>query len=397
MRLTIALWPGRSGFAAHPLLGVPLWQRSLDATRGLGADRRLWLRTRPSRDGVPESLAPVSLDDLSRLRENLVVIPAELGCLRGIELKRLLKQDLARPRGLSFPGLTRPVVAARGSHWSRALSTGERTLEGVIRRLAPTLLLPRDEDDLLLVESASSWARAGEVLRNRKIEELQRKGVLVSDPRTLHVDPEVEVGSGTRIHPFVLLEGKTVIGRDVVIGSFSHVVRSTLGAGTIVLDHCFIRESRVGRNVQIGPFAHLRPDSDVGPEAKVGNFVELKNTKLGKGAKAPHLSYLGDALIGKGTNVGAGTITCNYDGVRKHRTVVGDGAFIGSDVQLVAPVKVGNGAYVGAGSCIVEDVPPRALALARSRQIVKPGWAAARARAKAPSPEKTRSPRKKRT
>ena len=141
-----------------------------------------------------------------------------------------------------------------------------------------------------------------------------------------------------------------------------------------MLDHCFIRSSRIGKNVQIGPFAHLRPESDVGDGAKVGNFVELKKTRLGAGAKAPHLSYLGDAIIGKGANVGAGTITCNYDGVRKHETIVGDGAFIGSDVQLVAPVRIGKGAYVAAGSCIVEDVPAKALALARSRQVIKLGW-----------------------
>jgi bifunctional UDP-N-acetylglucosamine pyrophosphorylase/glucosamine-1-phosphate N-acetyltransferase len=278
------------------------------------------------------------------------------------------------------------VVAARASDWRRALSKlAEPRLEAALRLLAPAVLLPRREEDLLLVESAAAFARAGDVLRKRKIEELLRGGVILSDPDSLHVDPEVSVGAGTRIHPWVLLEGDTVIGRGAVIGSFTHVVRSTLGAGTVVLDHCFIRESRIGRNVQIGPFSHLRPHSDVGAEAKVGNFVELKNTKLGPGAKAPHLSYLGDASIGKNSNVGAGTITCNYDGVRKHRTVIGDGAFIGSDVQLVAPVVVGKGAYVAAGSCIVEDVPPRALALARSRQTVKLGWA------------KRRSPGKKRT
>jgi bifunctional UDP-N-acetylglucosamine pyrophosphorylase/glucosamine-1-phosphate N-acetyltransferase len=147
-----------------------------------------------------------------------------------------------------------------------------------------------------------------------------------------------------------------------------------------VLDHCFIRSSRNGKNVKIGPLAHLRPKSNIGTGAKVGNFVELKKTKLGPGAKAPHLSYLGDAVVGRGVNVGAGTITCNYDGVQKHQTIVESGAFIGSDVQLVAPVRVGRGAYVAAGSCIVEDVPAYSLALARSRQVVKKGWAKSRKR-----------------
>lgn len=381
MKLTIAFWPSRSGFASRELLGLPVWQRTLAATRGLGSAKTLWLDT--SREKVPESLDAVSLSELSRRRDDLLLIPAELACLTGGELKRLMKRDLARPQALSYPGHLRPVVAARGSAWSRALSgLGARSVEAAVRRLAPAVSIPRREEDLLLVESLESWARAGDILRKRKIEELLRRGVIVSDPASLHVDPEVSVGAGTRIHPWVILEGETVIGRDVVIGSFTHVVRSALGAGTVVLDHCFVRDSRIGKNVRIGPFAHLRPDSDVAADAKVGNFVELKNTSLGRGAKAPHLSYLGDAAIGKGANVGAGTITCNYDGVHKHRTIVGDGAFIGSDVQLVAPVKVGKGAYVAAGSCIVEDVPPRALALARSRQVVKPGWASKRPRRK---------------
>ena len=148
-----------------------------------------------------------------------------------------------------------------------------------------------------------------------------------------------------------------------------------VGAGTTLLDHCFVRSSRIGKAAQIGPFTHIRPESVISAKAKVGNFVELKKTLLGRGSKAPHLTYLGDATIGKGVNVGAGTITCNYDGRLKHQTIVEDGAFIGSDVQLVAPVRVGRGAYVAAGSCIVEDVPSQALALARGRQVVKPGWA----------------------
>jgi bifunctional UDP-N-acetylglucosamine pyrophosphorylase/glucosamine-1-phosphate N-acetyltransferase len=145
-----------------------------------------------------------------------------------------------------------------------------------------------------------------------------------------------------------------------------------------VLDHCFLRECRVGEEASIGPFTHLRPESVIGPRARVGNFVELKKTVLGEGSKAPHLSYLGDASIGPKVNVGAGTITCNYDGVHKHPTRIEAGAFIGSDSVLVAPVSVGEGAYVAAGSTITEDVPADALALGRARQVVKPGWAAAR-------------------
>jgi len=333
--------------------------------------------------------------ELSSLREIVLVLSAELPCLTPASLKSLLKNGGSRPHALFEPGGSRArAVAARASEWKRALAGFPATgASDVVDRLSPRALLPRDENDLLLVDTAESWAKAIAVLRRRKVEDLLRRGVLVFDPGSVLVEPEVEISRGTKLFPWVHLQGATVVGRDSSVGSFSHIVDSTLGAGTTVLDHCFIRSSRIGRNVQIGPFAHLRPDSDVGDGAKVGNFVELKKTRLGAGAKAPHLSYLGDAVIGKGANVGAGTITCNYDGVRKHETIVGDGAFIGSDVQLVAPVRVGKGAYVAAGSCIVEDVPPNALALARSRQVIKLGWVKARSSGTASSPREERGER----
>ena len=212
-------------------------------------------------------------------------------------------------------------------------------------------------------------------MRERKLAALLRRGVLIPDPTSVAVAPEVSVGAGTLLSPFVLLDGDSRVGTVCTIGSFSHLVNATVGTGTTILDHCFIRDSRIGKKASIGPFAHLRPDSDVGDAARVGNFVELKNAKLGAGAKASHLSYVGDAEIGSNANLGAGTITCNYDGRVKSRTIVGDGAFIGSDVQLVAPVRIGKGAFVAAGSCIVSDVPAHALALARSHQIIKKNWA----------------------
>ncbi|MGH9391853.1 MAG: hypothetical protein ACRD1Z_19805, partial [Vicinamibacteria bacterium] len=321
---------------------------------------------------------------LSSLGDIVLVLSAELPCLTPASLKNLLKRGRSLPHALYEPGGSRArAFAARSSDWKRALAGFPAArARDVVERLSPRALLPRDENELLLVDTTESWAKAVAVLRSRKVEDLLRRGVLVFDPGSVFVEPEVVVGSGTKLFPWVHLQGRTVVGRDSSVGSFSHIVDSSLGAGTTVLDHCFIRSSRIGKNVQIGPFAHLRPDSDVGAGAKVGNFVELKKTRLGAGAKAPHLSYLGDAVIGKGANVGAGTITCNYDGVRKHETIVGDGAFIGSDVQLVAPVRVGKGAYVAAGSCIVADVPPNALAIARSRQVVKPGWARSRRKGK---------------
>jgi bifunctional UDP-N-acetylglucosamine pyrophosphorylase/glucosamine-1-phosphate N-acetyltransferase len=231
------------------------------------------------------------------------------------------------------------------------------------------------DDDLLEVRDLRDWADAFLILRHRKLEKLMASGVFIEDPYSVAIDPDVHIGKGTRIRGWVRIEGASRIGPHCEIGSFSHIIDSEVGSGTLLLDHCFIRSSRIGRNAQLGPFTHLRPESHVGTKAKVGNFVELKKTTLGYGSKAPHLSYLGDANIGSGVNVGAGTITCNYDGQAKHLTVIGDGAFIGSDVQLVAPVRVGKGAYVAAGSCIVEDVPAESLALARGRQVVKPGWA----------------------
>jgi bifunctional UDP-N-acetylglucosamine pyrophosphorylase/glucosamine-1-phosphate N-acetyltransferase len=198
--------------------------------------------------------------------------------------------------------------------------------------------------------------------------------VSIVDPASTWIGPDVSVGRDTVIHPNVHLEGQTQIGERCEIHASVRIVDSTLDNGVVINNFCVIRESHVRAGAQIGPFAHIRPQSDVGEGAHVGNFTELKKTTLGKGSKANHLSYLGDATIGEKVNVGAGTITCNYDGTRKHPTVIEDGAFIGSDSQLVAPVRVGKGAYVAAGSSIVEDVPAGALGVARAKQVNKDGW-----------------------
>jgi bifunctional UDP-N-acetylglucosamine pyrophosphorylase / glucosamine-1-phosphate N-acetyltransferase len=176
----------------------------------------------------------------------------------------------------------------------------------------------------------------------------------------------------------VQLLGSTKIGSDCRIRSFSVIENCTLESNVLIQQSCVLESSAIAEGASIGPFAHLRPGNEVGPNAHVGNFVEMKKAKLGKGSKANHLTYLGDAEIGAGTNIGAGVITCNYDGVHKHQTKIGQGAFVGSDSTLVAPVSVGDGAYIGAGSCITRDVPSGALAVGRARQITKEGWAAAR-------------------
>jgi bifunctional UDP-N-acetylglucosamine pyrophosphorylase/glucosamine-1-phosphate N-acetyltransferase len=199
--------------------------------------------------------------------------------------------------------------------------------------------------------------------------------VTIEDPASTYIGPDVTVGADTVIHPNVYLEGRTTIGTACEIHANVRIVDSTIEDRATILNFCVITGSRVASGANVGPFSHLRPGSEVGEEAHVGNFVELKKTALGRGSKANHLSYLGDATIGAKVNIGAGTITCNYDGEKKSPTVIEDGAFIGSDTQLIAPVTVGRGAYVGAGSSITEDVPPGALAVARGRQVNKPGWA----------------------
>jgi bifunctional UDP-N-acetylglucosamine pyrophosphorylase/glucosamine-1-phosphate N-acetyltransferase len=214
--------------------------------------------------------------------------------------------------------------------------------------------------------------------RERRLAALAREGVRVDDPLTTHVGPEVVVEAGARLRPFTILEGRTVVRGQAEIGPFVRLVDMEIRAGAQVLDHCLLRESVVEEGATVGPFTHVRPGSHIAAGARVGNFVELKMTHVGEGSRAAHLTYLGDASVGPRVNIGAGTITCNYDGDRKHTTRIEAGAFVGSDAVLVAPVTVGEGAYVAAGSTVTEDVPPDALAVARARQVTKQDWAARR-------------------
>ena len=228
------------------------------------------------------------------------------------------------------------------------------------------------------VNTRVDLAELAAVVRARKTRELMLAGVTVEDPATTYVDADVVVGPDTTIGPGVQLEGRTTIGARCTIRARARLTNATLADDVVVLDGSLIVDSTVASGAQVGPYAHLRPDSDVGEQARVGNFVELKKTRLGRRSKANHLAYLGDATIGDDVNVGAGTITCNYDGEKKHPTVIEDGVFIGSDSQLIAPVRVGRNAYVAAGSSVTHDVPPDALAIARGRQENKKDWAARR-------------------
>ncbi|HXI03635.1 MAG TPA: bifunctional UDP-N-acetylglucosamine diphosphorylase/glucosamine-1-phosphate N-acetyltransferase GlmU, partial [Candidatus Saccharimonadales bacterium] len=234
--------------------------------------------------------------------------------------------------------------------------------------------------EVLGINTRADLAAVLSAYYRRRAEELMASGVTIVDPASAWVDAEVRVGRDTIIHPSVRLEGRTRIGPGCILRTGVRVAGSTLAEGVEILDHCLVTEATIGKGARVGPFAHLRPGTRLGPGVRIGNFVETKKASLGRGSKANHLAYLGDATIGRDVNVGAGTITCNYDGWDKHQTVLRDGVFIGSDTQLVAPVTVGRGAFVGAGSTITRNVPPDALAISRARQQAVKGWAARKRR-----------------
>jgi len=241
-----------------------------------------------------------------------------------------------------------------------------------------TVMVP-NADETRGINSRLELATVSGIVRQKKNAELMAAGVTIEDPATTYVDSDVEIGADTIIRPGVSLEGRTTIGSACEIHSGVRIVNSRLGNRVIILNHCLINNSTLADDARVGPFAHLRTDVAIAERAKVGNFVELKKTALGAGSKSMHLSYLGDATIGAGVNVGAGTITCNYDGTVKSQTTIEDGAFIGSDTQLIAPVRVGKGAYVGSGTTIREDVPPGALAVSAGKQRNLEGWVDKRA------------------
>ncbi|MPY87410.1 MAG: UDP-N-acetylglucosamine diphosphorylase/glucosamine-1-phosphate N-acetyltransferase [Luteitalea sp.] len=365
-----------------------------------------------------------AVESLAKTRETRLVIPADLPLVRAATLKRLvdeharsaaaltlatavvsqpygytrvLRQDgrLARiveerdaaPEHRRIREITSGVCAFAADPLQELLGTldwreGERdrTLPDLValfkkRGLYVHTVEVLHSGELLGVNSQTQLAEAGALMRQAKNEELMAAGVTLEDPATTYVGPDVEVGPDTVLHPNVFLEGRTRVGRACEIHSGARLVDSTVADHAVVLNHCVIEESEIGPHATIGPFAHFRPGTHIGPDAKIGNFVELKKTTFGRGSKANHLTYLGDATVGERVNIGAGTITCNYDGTTKHQTTIEDEAFIGSDSQLIAPVSVGRNAYVAAGSSITEDVPADALAVARSRQVNKEGWA----------------------
>jgi bifunctional UDP-N-acetylglucosamine pyrophosphorylase/glucosamine-1-phosphate N-acetyltransferase len=236
--------------------------------------------------------------------------------------------------------------------------------------------------ELLGINTRVELAAVDQIFRQRKVQELMLAGVTIEKPETVTIDASVRIGEDSIVGPFAQILGRTEIGEDCRIGACSIVEDSRLASGVEIAPFSSVADSEIETGAMVGPFARLRQGNHVGKNARIGNFVELKNTRFGAGAKANHLAYLGDSDIGDHTNIGAGTITCNYDGVSKHKTQIGKDAFVGSNSTLVAPLEIGDGSYIGAGSVITESVPPEALALGRARQVNKEAWAAKRKKKK---------------
>ncbi|MCU1231371.1 MAG: UDP-N-acetylglucosamine diphosphorylase/glucosamine-phosphate N-acetyltransferase [Acidobacteria bacterium] len=244
-------------------------------------------------------------------------------------------------------------------------------------------LIVDDPIEAIGVNSRSELAVVEAEIQRRVVEKLLSEGVTFRNPTTVVIDSTVSIGADTVVYPFVTLEGMTNIGEGCVIEPGVHLINVTVGDDVHLKTGTVAEDATIEDEATVGPYAHLRPGTHLGRKVKVGNFVETKKAVFGEGAKASHLSYIGDAEIGADVNIGAGTITCNYDGVNKHKTVLEDGVFIGSDSQLVAPIRIGKGAYVGAGSTITKDVPPGALALSRTPQRTVEGWAERKREARA--------------
>ncbi len=273
-----------------------------------------------------------------------------------------------------------PLLQALGSVRASAVK-GEHYLPEVIsifrgRGLKVQAIPAPDPQEVLGVNTRVELAQAYGVLRRRVLRDLMADGVTVLDPDTTHVAPTARIGRDTVLYPGVFIEGRTAIGEGCTLYPNCRLRDAQVGSRVTILDGCVVLESEVGDECTLGPYAHLRPATRLRRRVKIGNFVETKKSDIGEGSKVPHLTYVGDATVGEKVNIGAGTITCNYDGVSKHQTVIEDEAFVGTNTSLVAPVRVGKGAIVAAGSTITEEVPPDAIAFGRAQQVNKPGRAA---------------------
>lgn len=384
-RLTTVLQEDQRGTGHAAAQALPALDETIEQVLVLPGDAPLltpetlatFADTDPEVDGV---LATVDLDDPTGygriIRDDGGDVVSIVEEADATEAQRALTEVNA-----GFYRFRRGALAEALDRLDEDNAQGEQYLTDVIGHIVRdggrirAMIAPADE-----VRGANDrvqLAEAAELLRRRHLEELMRSGVTVIDPRSTYVDVGVEVGRDAVLLPGCILEGETRIGERATVGPYTRVVDATIGDDATV-QQSVVLEAEIGEEASVGPFAYLRPGTRLARRAKVGTFVELKKTELGEDSKAPHLSYLGDATIGRDVNVGAGTITCNYDGASKHRTEIDDGAFIGSDTMLVAPVRIGKGSYTGAGSTISEDVPDDALAVERSEQRNVEGWAARR-------------------
>ena len=426
-RATVVLFlGGEERTVFQPVLGRPLGSYTFDAVCELKPDAVVVITGpdpagRPDRQGLVEDTkteTPVFwLDGQTISRDprrailaalvtarsllqkypdsDIVAVPADRPLLRGKTLAALLRAHRAKGSSLTFlsrgtDGGRADILALRSADVFPLLkpAAGPRAKAG-FEDLALRLTRARktvgfyecpDAAEAVAVDDSLELGRAARELRRRKNESLARRGVVLFDPDSAWIDWAVTIGPRTVVYPSVVIEGATRIGPDACLFPHVHIRASTLGARVKVLSSTVMEGTILEDDVQVGPFSRFRPDTRVCAGAKVGNFVEMKNTVFGPRSKAGHLSYVGDSTVGEDVNVGAGTITCNYDGVRKNPTTIGARAFIGSGTELVAPVVVGPGAYVAAGSTITQDVNAGALAIARARQVEKPGWVLERAR-----------------
>jgi len=405
----------RTPKALHPVLGKTMAGLVLDAVRVLKPSRTLavvgdwgeeFMRSlagagveliRQKEDlGTGGTVFAAKRALMAETGRDVVVIQSNLPLLTGLTLKNLLGRHrkrgycetvlCARGTPLDIPpgSLSGAVCAFKVRDLLRALNKIRRqggksfplsdAVDLLAQRGQSGVCPTRKAEELFEVRTRYDLALASALLRVRKIRALALKGVTFLDPGSTWIDLDVQVGEETVIHPAVVIEGNSRIGKDCRVYPFVHIRNSRIGNRVKIFGSTDIEDCVLEDDSQAGPFSRLRPKTVVRDGARVGNFVEMKNTVFGPRSKALHLSYLGDSEVGEGVNIGAGTITCNYDGVRKNRTTIEDGVFIGSGTELIAPVKVGRKAYVAAGSTITKDVPPEALAVARARQVDIPGW-----------------------
>lgn len=388
--------------ALHQAGGRPLLGHAVASVSGLAGPSCVFALVGPAAKEVRQTFASSGIQFLDQPRQggplqalltahdtlaafdSLLLLPCDLPLLRSETLAQLLDAHRKQRAALT-------IFSA--AHASEVISIQAQALfqhGGKARDLAALASILRtagervhtveaaDPAELRAPKSLADLAVLDAELRAATARLLMASGVTIYRPETCVFDADVEVAPDTVIEPFVQILGQSVIGPACRIRSYSVIENCTLGRDVLVRQSCVLAESTVAAGARIGPFAHLRPGSELGPDVHIGNFVETKKARLGKGAKANHLAYLGDALVGAGTNIGAGVITCNYDGEHKHTTVIGERVFVGSDSTLVAPIQIEDGAYIGAGSCITHPVPAGALAIARAQQVVKEGWVAAR-------------------